>query len=164
MRISPLVYLAVPAASQQIWDIVRLLLPFSVVDRFPFWRKDPQWQTTWDRGKLFTSLAPSSPINFVTPGPIGSADIVINDGTTFQSIAGFGGSLSMTLPLHLHFWLLMALLGSGFFGIGSQQLEGSAEATNHLVCSLSHCLFMLGQKLGKLLESVDRDVRSNRWC
>ncbi|KAF9485722.1 glycoside hydrolase [Pholiota conissans] len=54
------------------------------------------WQTTWDRSKLFTSLAPSSPINFVTPGAIGSADIVINDGTVFQSIAGFGGSLTDT--------------------------------------------------------------------
>ena len=55
-----------------------------------------QWQTTWDRSKLFTSLAPSSPINFVTPGPIGSADIVVNDGTVYQPIAGFGGSLSNT--------------------------------------------------------------------
>ncbi|KAF8180143.1 glucan endo-1,6-beta-glucosidase [Pholiota molesta] len=62
-----------PALSQQIWDI---------------------WQTTWDRSKLFTSLAPSSPINFVTPGAIGSADIVINDGTVYQQIAGFGGSLT----------------------------------------------------------------------
>ncbi|KIM37793.1 hypothetical protein M413DRAFT_43833, partial [Hebeloma cylindrosporum] len=51
------------------------------------------WQTTWDRSKLFTSVAPSSPINFVTPGPIGSADIVINDGAKFQSIAGFGACL-----------------------------------------------------------------------
>ena len=55
-----------------------------------------QWQTTWDRSKLFTSLAPSSPINFMTPGPIGSADIVINDGTKFQSIAGFGATLSIS--------------------------------------------------------------------
>ncbi|KJA25268.1 glycoside hydrolase family 30 protein [Hypholoma sublateritium FD-334 SS-4] len=53
-----------PVLSQQIWDI---------------------WQTTWDRSKLFTSLAPSSPINFVTPGAIGSADIVVNDGTNTNS-------------------------------------------------------------------------------
>ncbi|KIM38454.1 glycoside hydrolase family 30 protein [Hebeloma cylindrosporum] len=70
-----------PVYSQQIWDI---------------------WQTTWDRSKLFTSVAPSSPINFVTPGPIGSADIVINDGAKFQSIAGFGATLTDTSALMLN--------------------------------------------------------------
>ncbi|KAF8964806.1 glycoside hydrolase [Flammula alnicola] len=72
---------ALPTVSQQIWDI---------------------WQTTWERSKLFTSLAPSSPINFVTPGPIGSADIVINDGTLYQSIVGFGGSLTDSAALTLN--------------------------------------------------------------
>ncbi|KIM42591.1 glycoside hydrolase family 30 protein [Hebeloma cylindrosporum] len=72
---------AVPVYSQQIWDI---------------------WQTTWDKSKLFTSLAPTSPINFVTPGPIGSADIVIDDRTKFQSIAGFGASLTDTSALTLN--------------------------------------------------------------
>lgn len=53
------------AASKQIWDI---------------------WQTTWDRSKLFTSLAPTSPINFVSPGTTGSADIVVNDGAVYQQM------------------------------------------------------------------------------
>lgn len=66
---------ALSVTSQQIWDI---------------------WQTTWDRNNLFTSLAPSSPINFVTPGPIGRADIVVDDSAVFQPIVGFGGS-----PIHL---------------------------------------------------------------
>jgi len=80
-----------PAASQQIWDIVRLFYSRSHSSTYdPF----AQWQTTWDRTKLFTSLAPASAINFVAPGAIGSADIVINDGQKFQNIAGFGGSLS----------------------------------------------------------------------
>ncbi|PPQ98667.1 hypothetical protein CVT26_013813 [Gymnopilus dilepis] len=71
----------VPAASQQIWDI---------------------WQTTWDRSKLFTSLAPSSPINFVTPGPAASADIVVNDAVEYQPIAGFGASLTDSSALTLN--------------------------------------------------------------
>ncbi|KAF9558907.1 glycoside hydrolase family 30 protein [Agrocybe pediades] len=73
--------LASSAFSQQIWDI---------------------WQTTWDRSKLFTSLAPSTPINFVTPGPIASADIVINDANVFQPILGFGGSLTDSSALTLN--------------------------------------------------------------
>ncbi|KAF8889154.1 glycoside hydrolase family 30 protein, partial [Gymnopilus junonius] len=70
----------VPAFSQQIWDI---------------------WQTTWDRSKLFTSLAPSSPINFATPGPAASADIVVNDAIEYQPIAGFGASLTDSSALTL---------------------------------------------------------------
>ncbi|KAJ7717570.1 glucan endo-1,6-beta-glucosidase [Mycena metata] len=67
-------------AAQQIWDI---------------------WQTTWDRSKLFTSLAPSTPINFVSPSVIGSADIDVDDGQTFQSISGFGGTLTDSSALIL---------------------------------------------------------------
>ncbi|KAJ7206033.1 glucan endo-1,6-beta-glucosidase [Mycena pura] len=69
-----------PTASQQIWDI---------------------WQTTWDRAKLFTSLAPSTPINFVSPSVIGAADIVVDDTATFQSVWGFGGSLTDSSALIL---------------------------------------------------------------
>ncbi|KAJ7432031.1 glucan endo-1,6-beta-glucosidase [Mycena galericulata] len=50
------------------------------------------WQTTWDGSKLFTSLAPASPINFVDPGTPASADIVVSDSTGYQSIIGFGGT------------------------------------------------------------------------
>ncbi|KAK0220118.1 glycoside hydrolase [Armillaria fumosa] len=83
---------------QQIWDI---------------------WQTTWDRSKLFTSLAPYPPINFQSPGSIGSADIVVNDTTTYQSVWGFGGSLTDSSALTLNnlkstnssnYWKLMKYL------------------------------------------------------
>ncbi|OAX37370.1 glycoside hydrolase family 30 protein [Rhizopogon vinicolor AM-OR11-026] len=61
-------------ASQQIWDI---------------------WQTTWDREMLFTYFQPTpDPINFVTPGPIGSADIVVDDSSLYQTVYGFGSSLT----------------------------------------------------------------------
>ncbi|KAG1720408.1 glycoside hydrolase family 30 protein [Suillus lakei] len=61
-------------ASQQIWDI---------------------WQTTWDRNMLFTYFQPTpDPINFVTPGAIGSADIVIDDSSVYQTVYGFGASLT----------------------------------------------------------------------
>ena len=54
-----------------------------------------QWTTTWDRSSLLTykNLGPN-PINFVSPGTTGSADIVVDDSSTFQSIWGVGGSLS----------------------------------------------------------------------
>ncbi|CAA7270553.1 unnamed protein product [Cyclocybe aegerita] len=76
-----LLALALPTASQQIWDI---------------------WQTTWDRSRLFTRLPMSSPINFVTPGPIGSADIVVNEASRFQIISGFGASLTDSSALVLN--------------------------------------------------------------
>jgi O-glycosyl hydrolase len=58
-----------------------------------------QWQTTWDRAKLFTSLAPSTAINFGTPGAAASADIVVTETTVYQTINGFGGTLSEFEPL-----------------------------------------------------------------
>ncbi|KAG6844261.1 hypothetical protein H0H87_008354 [Tephrocybe sp. NHM501043] len=70
-----------PISSQQIWDI---------------------WQTTWDRSKLLTSLAPSTPINFTTPGAIGDANIVVTDSSLFQTIAGFGASLTDSSALVLN--------------------------------------------------------------
>lgn len=56
-----------------------------------------QWQTTWDRSKLFTSIKPNPPIPFGSPSQIGQADIDIDDTSTFQSVWGFGGSLSLFL-------------------------------------------------------------------
>ncbi|KAJ6517693.1 glycoside hydrolase family 30 protein [Mycena vulgaris] len=73
--------LARPVASQQIWDI---------------------WQTTWDRAKLFTSLAPSTPINFVTSGTPANPDIVVSETTVFQTINGFGGTLTDSSALVLN--------------------------------------------------------------
>ncbi|KAJ6449146.1 glycoside hydrolase family 30 protein [Mycena vitilis] len=73
--------LATPAASQQIWDI---------------------WQTTWNHAELFTSLAPSTPINFGTPGPVASADIVVSETTMYQTINGFGGTLTDSSALVLN--------------------------------------------------------------
>ncbi|KAF7340532.1 Glycoside hydrolase family 30 protein [Mycena sanguinolenta] len=73
--------LARPVASQQIWDI---------------------WQTTWDRQKLFTSLAPSTPINFASPKAAASADIVVSETTVYQTINGFGGSLTDSSALTLN--------------------------------------------------------------
>ncbi|PIL22419.1 hypothetical protein GSI_15107 [Ganoderma sinense ZZ0214-1] len=53
------------------------------------------WATTWERSNLFTyTNLGSSPINFVTKGAIGDADIVVNDGSVLQSMAGFGATLT----------------------------------------------------------------------
>lgn len=54
-----------------------------------------QWSTTWDRDDLFTytNLSPN-PIDFVSPGADGQADIVVTDGTVYQDMIGFGATLS----------------------------------------------------------------------
>ncbi|KAL0952777.1 hypothetical protein HGRIS_007001 [Hohenbuehelia grisea] len=99
------------AASQQIWDI---------------------WQTTWDRSKLLTSLKPSQPINFHTPNVVGSADIVVDDTQTFQSVWGFGGSLTDSSALTLsnlksknsnNYWALLNTLFSPTDGANSAGLS-----------------------------------------
>lgn len=44
---------------------------------------------------LFTYFQPDpDPINFETPGTIGSADIVVNDSAVYQTIYGFGATLT----------------------------------------------------------------------
>ncbi|THH14377.1 hypothetical protein EW146_g5945 [Bondarzewia mesenterica] len=51
-------------------------------------------QQIYDISNLFTELSLSSSINFITPGAIGDADIVVDDSTTYQGILGFGASLT----------------------------------------------------------------------
>ncbi|KAI9568162.1 glycoside hydrolase family 30 protein [Boletus coccyginus] len=61
------------------------------------------WQTTWDRQKLFSYFQPTpDPIKFVTPGAIGSANIVIDDSAVHQTIYGFGASLTDSSASLLH--------------------------------------------------------------
>ncbi|KZT50959.1 glycoside hydrolase family 30 protein [Calocera cornea HHB12733] len=61
------------AGAQQIWDI---------------------WVTEYDQSALFQRQTWSTPINFVSPGDIGQADIVVDDGTVYQDIDGFGAALT----------------------------------------------------------------------
>ncbi|KAJ7151952.1 glycoside hydrolase family 30 protein [Mycena filopes] len=75
------VALAQLGVAQQIWDI---------------------WQTTWDKQKLFTSLAPTTAVNFGAPGAAAAADIVVTETTVFQTINGFGGSLTDSSALTLN--------------------------------------------------------------
>ena len=55
----------------------------------------------------------SSPITFAPPGPPGNADIIVDDHTEYQTIFGFGATLSnsILLPLtnlaHLHKQLIL---------------------------------------------------------
>ncbi|TFK57590.1 glycoside hydrolase family 30 protein [Heliocybe sulcata] len=62
-----------PAVSQQIFDV---------------------FTTTWDRSSLFTYSTPSPVIDFVTPGTAASADIVVNDKQVYQTVYGFGATLT----------------------------------------------------------------------
>ena len=48
----------------------------------------------WDRTSLLSSVGSANPVNFTTPGGAKSADIVVHDTQVYQSIYGFGGSLS----------------------------------------------------------------------
>ncbi|EJT98616.1 glycoside hydrolase family 30 protein [Dacryopinax primogenitus] len=59
--------------AQQIWDV---------------------WETANDQSVLFERQFGDVPINFVSPGPTGDADIVVDDGSVFQDIDGFGAALT----------------------------------------------------------------------
>ncbi|KAM6503070.1 Glycoside hydrolase superfamily [Amanita muscaria] len=59
------------------------------------------WQTTWDSSDLFTHVPMSSSINFVTPGPVANADVVVSDSVVFQQIDGIGASLTDSSALIL---------------------------------------------------------------
>ncbi|KZP16590.1 glycoside hydrolase family 30 protein [Athelia psychrophila] len=52
------------------------------------------WQTTWNRGSLFADVSPTTAIDFTTPGTIGAADIVVDDSTIYQTMVGFGATLT----------------------------------------------------------------------
>lgn len=54
-----------------------------------------KYTTLKDKSQLFAyqNLA-SSPVNFITPGAKGDADIVVDDGQVFQTIVGYGASIS----------------------------------------------------------------------
>ncbi|KZV70556.1 glycoside hydrolase family 30 protein [Peniophora sp. CONT] len=67
------VHLGIVLAQYQIWDI---------------------WQTTWDRSPAYGRISVSNPINFTSPSVIGNADIVVDDTQTYQSVWGYGGSLT----------------------------------------------------------------------
>ncbi|EPQ55644.1 glycoside hydrolase [Gloeophyllum trabeum ATCC 11539] len=72
--------LASPIAGQQIWDV---------------------FTTKWDRTSLFTYSQPSPVINFGTPGATGQADIVVDDAKTYQTVIGFGATLTDSSALLL---------------------------------------------------------------
>ncbi|KAJ7286152.1 glycoside hydrolase [Mycena rebaudengoi] len=51
------------------------------------------WVTTWDKSKLLSHLN-ADPINFATPGPVAGADITVDETKTYQTMDGFGASLT----------------------------------------------------------------------
>jgi O-glycosyl hydrolase len=59
------------------------------------------WQTTWDRQQYFTYTKLSPPMNFGAKGTIGDADIVVTDSTQYQSVQGFGSTLTDSAALVL---------------------------------------------------------------
>ncbi|KAF8346582.1 glycoside hydrolase family 30 protein [Amanita rubescens] len=53
------------------------------------------WVTTWDRSNLFTRLSLSEPIEFMSFSNNGSiTNINLDDSTVYQTVLGFGGSLT----------------------------------------------------------------------
>jgi O-glycosyl hydrolase len=71
----------------------------SVVGQWQIW---DMWQTTWNRKQLFTYQKISPPITFNTPSGTGDADIKVDDQQSFQSVWGFGGSLTDSSALLLN--------------------------------------------------------------
>ena len=85
-----------------------------------------QWSTTWDRSRLFTytNLSPN-PINFVSPGSTGAADISVDDTSVLQSMAGYGATLSMCrYSPAFREQCLLTLVYSRQLGTASQHTEG----------------------------------------
>ena len=106
---------AAPAVAQQIFDVVRSFpLICSVCPEDLIEVLVRQWSTTWDRSDLFTytNLSPN-PVNFVTPGAIGSADIIVNDGSVLQSMVGHGATLSTCEFSDVHPFMNVTRLSSG---------------------------------------------------
>ncbi|KAI0670921.1 glycoside hydrolase [Trametes maxima] len=117
-----LVFLVAPALSQQIFDV---------------------WATTWDRSQLFkyTNLSPN-PVNFVSPGAAGKADIVVDDSSVFQTIAGFGATLTDSSALVLNnlknknpanYWSVLGTLfdpTDGVYSAGLSYLRVSLGASD----------------------------------
>ncbi|KAH6908492.1 glycoside hydrolase superfamily [Coprinopsis sp. MPI-PUGE-AT-0042] len=60
------------------------------------------WQTTWDRSRLFASVGPATPINFVSPGAAGDAVISVDDNARYQQMEGFGATLTDSSALVLN--------------------------------------------------------------
>ncbi|KAI0060172.1 glycoside hydrolase [Artomyces pyxidatus] len=82
------------------WGLAALVaLGRPVLGQYQIW---DIWQTVWDRSKLYTSLKPSQPINFGSPGAIGAADIDVDDTSTYQSVWGLGGGLTDSSALILN--------------------------------------------------------------
>lgn len=99
------------ADGQQIWDI---------------------WSTTWDRSKLLTYTGLKTPINFGAPNVIGSADINILDTQTYQTVWGFGGSLTDSSALVMsqlkstnsgNYWKLLSAVFNSTDGANSGGLN-----------------------------------------
>ncbi|KZP08896.1 glycoside hydrolase family 30 protein, partial [Athelia psychrophila] len=77
------------------------------------------WSTTWDRSKLFADVSPSKAISFTSPGSTGAANIVVDDSTTYQTVFGYGASLTDSSALVLsnmksknsvNYWKLLNVL------------------------------------------------------
>ncbi|KII84031.1 glycoside hydrolase family 30 protein [Plicaturopsis crispa FD-325 SS-3] len=63
------------------------------------------WQTTWNRSPTFERIPIKTgdlPVSFTPPGSAKSAVITVDDNTVYQTIHGFGGSLTDSAALTLH--------------------------------------------------------------
>ena len=61
-----------------------------------------QWQTTADKKSLLKSLPSSASVNFASNGAASAdVEIDIHDSQTFQTVFGFGASLSTFPNQHL---------------------------------------------------------------
>ncbi|ESK85316.1 glycoside hydrolase family 30 protein [Moniliophthora roreri MCA 2997] len=85
------------------WPLISTILALSACCRLCAGQQiNDIWQTTWDRSSLFTSLSPSSPINFGPSGSSSNLSIQVDDTSIAQEIVGFGGSLTDSSALVLN--------------------------------------------------------------
>lgn len=83
------------AVAQQIQDIVSETILTVSVGALTYIK----WSTTWNQSSLFSNVSPINPIDFKTPGTIGNADVIVDESVVYQTMAGFGATLSKWLAM-----------------------------------------------------------------
>lgn len=106
--------------------------------------------------------AGTDPINFVSPGVIADADIVVNDGSVFQSMAGFGGTLTDSSALILQG--LKSRNPSNYYNLLNaifNPVDGAAGAgINYIRVPIGATDFSSSRKAAILVFSIDDNVHS----
>ncbi|KAF9514583.1 glycoside hydrolase family 30 protein [Hydnum rufescens UP504] len=167
-----------PRAFREALERLRVFSSFIVAQRIT--GINDVWQTTWDGAIEFSYNNTNGAINWATPGPISSADIVIDDEQLFQQMDGFGAAMTDSAALVLtnlknanstSYWSLLQYMfnstdgadGAGLSYIrlpmGSTDLSATAYTYNDACCDTSLSQFSIDVTPSYVF-SVLNDIKS----